>query len=103
MNFNGKIVVITGASRGIGLGIAQGFAAAGATLHLLADDEQVHAAAASLNATGHVVDITDNAAVTACFDQLPVVDVLINNAGLERLTPLDDHSDAAEATFRRII
>lgn len=103
MNYRGKTVVITGASRGIGLGVAQGFAQAGATLHLLADDEQVVAAASALGAAGHVIDITQAASVTAFFDTLPTVDVLINNAGLERLTPLDDMSEAAEITFRRII
>ena len=103
MNYRGKTVVITGASRGIGLGVAQGFAQAGATLHLLADDEQVVAAASALGAAGHVIDITQAASVTAFFDTLSTVDVLINNAGLERLTPLDDMSEAAEITFRRII
>jgi 3-hydroxybutyrate dehydrogenase len=103
MNFTGKTIVITGASRGIGLGIAKGFADAGGTLHLLADDEQVVAAASALGAAGHVIDITQAASVRAFFETLPVVDVLINNAGLERLTPLDDMSEAAEITFRRII
>lgn len=97
-----KIVVITGASRGIGLGIAQGFAEAGASLTLIADDEAVHVRAAAMGAAGKVADITDGAAVRRALEDLVHIDVLINNAGIERLTPLDG-DDEVEATFRRII
>lgn len=103
MNFRGKTVVITGSSRGIGLGIASGFSAAGATLVLIADDENVIARATELAGTGHIADITDQAAIDKIFAELPRIDVLINNAGLERLTPLDDASDEVADTFRRII
>lgn len=98
-----KCVVITGASRGIGLGVARGFAAAGARLHLIADDEAVIDVARGLGATCHVADITDARAIEKVFDAVGSHDVLINNAGLERITPLTDTSDETEAVFRRIV
>lgn len=99
----GKRVVITGASRGIGLGIAKGFAEAGAELLLLADDAKVLDAATSIGARGAMADITQAAAVDAALSGLGAIDVLINNAGLERITPVADGGDEVEATFRRII
>jgi NAD(P)-dependent dehydrogenase (short-subunit alcohol dehydrogenase family) len=99
----GKTVVITGASRGIGLGIARAFVAQGAVVRLLADDPSVVDAAAGIGAIGTIVDITAAADVTDYFASIATVDVLINNAGLERLTPLRDQTAGNLSTFRRVL
>jgi NAD(P)-dependent dehydrogenase (short-subunit alcohol dehydrogenase family) len=47
--------------------------------------------------------VSDNAAIIAALKDVRRIDVLINNAGIERLTPVDVASDANETTFRRIL
>jgi 3-hydroxybutyrate dehydrogenase len=103
LDFAGRVVVITGSSRGIGLGIAKGFAAAGARLHLIADDAGVHNRAAEMGATAAQADITDTDQIAAALAPLNRIDVLINNAGLEVMTPVTDPSDATTTAFRRVI
>jgi NAD(P)-dependent dehydrogenase (short-subunit alcohol dehydrogenase family) len=102
-SLHGKNVVITGSSRGIGLGIAKCFANANARLTLIADDPAVIAIAKDIGATGTLADITDGTAILQALSALSHIDVLINNAGLELLTPIADGGDEVEEAFRRII
>ncbi len=109
MRFDNKHVVVTGASRGIGRGVAEAFAAAGARLTILADDAAVSETAAEMSRDAALpvspirCDITDRAAVQAAFRDLAAIDVLVNNAGLERLTPIRVADRAMLDTYARII
>lgn len=96
-------MLVTGSSRGIGLGVATAFAAAGADLVMIADDEAVAAEATNLGGRGFVCDITDAVGLDTVMAAIGPIDVLINNAGLERMTPLLSDDPATEAVFRRII
>jgi NADP-dependent 3-hydroxy acid dehydrogenase YdfG len=93
-----KIVLITGASSGIGVGIAKELAAAGATVVLGARrTDKLEAVAKDIRAAGGKVmtrrlDVTDRADVAA-FAQAALVefgriDVIVNNAGVMPLSPM---------------
>lgn len=94
---DGKVVVITGASSGLGRGFARAFAEAGASVALGARREDaLTALAEELRATGHRVAtrITDvsspddcTALVETAVRELGGVDVLINNAGVGTAVP----------------
>jgi len=94
---DGRRCVITGAARGLGAEIATAFHAEGATVALLDVDPAVKDVADRLGAVGvEVVDLADAtatvSAVASLINALGGIDVLVNNAGILRLTPLLDIS-----------
>lgn len=80
-------MLITGASRGIGESLAHAFAGAGATVALIARDEDaLRALAADLGGSAHPADLSDRAQVAGLVnrveDEAGPIDVLVNNAGV---------------------
>ncbi len=108
-DFTGKRVLVTGASHGIGFAVAEGFVRAGADVTILSSTADIEDAAKKLSAaarrdvTGLICDITDRAQVRRAVGSLAGLDVLVNNAGLERLTPMYEEGDEVERLFARII
>jgi NAD(P)-dependent dehydrogenase (short-subunit alcohol dehydrogenase family) len=104
----GQVVVITGASRGIGAAAARSFADAGARVALLARSGAEIGALADeigLSARALTCDVADADAVAQVvaevLDWAGRIDVLINNAGV--IEPIARLADAAPADFARAI
>lgn len=94
MDFKDKVVLITGAARGIGKEIAIGFAKSGAAVCFCdLNEEAVKAAEEELascasQVQGYVVNVTDfdqvNNMVNKILDKFNKIDILVNNAGITK-------------------
>ncbi len=98
---NGKTALVTGSTSGIGLGIAQALAAQGANVMLNGfGDAGAAQAEVARHATGgarvsyHGADMSRpaeiEAMVRACEAEFGAVDVLVNNAGIQHVAPVDE-------------
>ena len=102
-SLTGRTALVTGASRGIGLSIAEAFAQAGAQVVLNGRSQaSLEAAVRRLEELGlscgmSVFDVTKPAEVTAAVNAIErsigPVDILVNNAGIQRRAPLDSFDD----------
>jgi NAD(P)-dependent dehydrogenase (short-subunit alcohol dehydrogenase family) len=101
-SLTGKVAVVTGGGRGIGRALAAALAREGARVTIGDVDLQAaETAAKELGdaVTGVHLDVTDLPGFTAFLDEvesrLGPIDVLINNAGIMPVTPLEQESDAS--------
>lgn len=104
MRLDGKVAIVTGAASGIGKRIAEVYAESGAAVAIA--DINLDAANATAKeltdkgtkAIGVAMDVTDEAAVDSGVDdvvkQLGSVDILVSNAGIQIVNPIDKFSYA---------
>jgi NAD(P)-dependent dehydrogenase (short-subunit alcohol dehydrogenase family) len=103
LSFSSKVVIVTGAAKGIGRATAEQFAAAGARVALVdVHRADVGQAAASIEAGGRsalalVADVSKreevDRAVAACVSTFGGIDVVVNNAGIHFARAIDQYSD----------
>ncbi|MDB4964068.1 MAG: glucose 1-dehydrogenase [Myxococcales bacterium] len=102
---DGRVAIITGGARGLGLAAARALADVGARVVITSRDRAAaDAAAAELTATsthpalGLALDVRDAAAITAVIDRVTAelgrIDILVNNAGTTRREPLSALTEA---------
>ncbi|GAA4732018.1 3-hydroxybutyrate dehydrogenase [Isoptericola chiayiensis] len=98
---DGRRAVVTGGGSGIGAACAAALAARGA--HVVVADRDAEAAkrvAADVDGEAWVVDLAD----TAALDDLTLdADVLVNNAGIQRVSPIEEFDPEAFRLIQRIM
>lgn len=102
-DLSGRTILVTGGSKGLGKAMAEGFASAGANLFLVSRnlDEATEAAEEikgnySSEAVGYQADVTNEEAVAEmvkeALNRFGQIDVLVNNAGINRRGPIEELS-----------
>jgi uncharacterized protein len=106
MELSGRRVLVTGASRGIGECTAHAFAEAGARVALVArSHEPLAKLAAELGGDAYPTDLADPAAIAGLFDRIEadgLVDVVVNNAGLDLAARFVDTDPASIEMLYRV-
>lgn len=99
LGLDGRVCVVTGASRGIGLAVSRRMAGEGARVLMVARDaERLARVAAEVDGVEWIAaDVTDpdcvERIVATAVEQLGGIDVLVNNAGTSSHVPLEDLPD----------
>jgi len=92
MFLSGKRALVTGSTSGIGLAIARALAAEGAetVLNGFGDPAEIARLCEELGARHVAADLTSAAGVEALMAEAGPVDVLVNNAGMQHVAPVED-------------
>lgn len=92
----GKVALVTGASKGIGLAIARALARDGArvVVNYASDREGAEKVAAEIGGTAFQANVARAEDVTRMLDSLERLDIIVNNAGIFAYTPLASVTEA---------
>ena len=104
-SLEGRVALVTGASRGLGFAMAKALAENGATVIVNARNEaELEAAAAKIGARAMAFDVTDAKIARRSLDDIVQrhgkLDILVNNAGIQHRRPITDWEDE---DFDRVI
>ena len=101
---DGRLALVTGASRGIGLGLASALGRAGARVVVNGQHAERVAAAAGhlreqgIDALGVAFDVLDETAIARAIEHVEhdvgAIDILVNNVGIQLRKPLEDFTSA---------
>jgi 3-hydroxybutyrate dehydrogenase len=95
MILKGKVALVTGSTSGIGLAIARALAADGASVMIngFGDSAEIESICAELGAMHDGADLSDASAIEVmlerCTTELGSPDVLVNNAGIQHVSPVE--------------
>jgi len=96
MILEGKVALVTGSTSGIGLAIARALSAEGSKLMIngFGDQAEIERECAELGAIHDSADMSKPAEIERmmkrCADELGPIDVLVNNAGIQHVSPVDE-------------
>lgn len=98
-SLNGKTLLVTGASSGIGRGICIDCSKMGAKVHLMArNEERLNETLSQMEGVGHVIhqaDLCSTGDINTLVDSLPVIDGIVLCAGIIKTMPVKNISEDA--------
>ncbi|ONI73174.1 3-hydroxybutyrate dehydrogenase [Actinosynnema sp. ALI-1.44] len=96
----GRVALVTGGARGIGLACARALAGSGAEVHVAdLDGDEAKAVADEIGGVAHEVDLADG-----LVDGLPAnIDILVNNAGLQHVAPIHEFPPQLFARLQQVM